>query len=190
MTRAPEPILDRCRGLGAFHEPRVIKDAPPTGRSIFPSRATYFYKHGRGSRIIFERGGVHKTKRAHHASHVEITQCQNADGCCPSGCNISTDGDCRIVCGDGIVSQGETCDPPGSCPANCDDGDGCTEDFHAATTHVQHRLLSYALLPMRGSRRLLSPGLQQLDGQRLPALMRRQKARRPRRTAATRAALC
>ena len=32
------------------------------------------------------------------------------------------------VCGDGIISPGETCDPPGTCPVSCDDADVCTAD--------------------------------------------------------------
>ncbi len=33
-------------------------------------------------------------------------------------------------CGDGVVDTGagETCDPPESCPTDCDDGDSCTLD--------------------------------------------------------------
>ena len=32
------------------------------------------------------------------------------------------------VCGNGNVEEGETCDPPASCPATCDDSDSCTID--------------------------------------------------------------
>ena len=32
------------------------------------------------------------------------------------------------VCGDGVVGPGETCDPPGTCPATCGDGNACTTD--------------------------------------------------------------
>jgi hypothetical protein len=64
-------------------------------------------------------------------THAAVIQCQSADGCCPPGCSIGTDSDCPIACGDGVVSQGETCDPPSSCPLNCDDGDYCTEDVPA-----------------------------------------------------------
>jgi cysteine-rich repeat protein len=34
-----------------------------------------------------------------------------------------------VVCGDGIVSPGETCDPPHTCPVTCDDADACTVDL-------------------------------------------------------------
>ncbi|MDD9935629.1 MAG: hypothetical protein OXT09_18605, partial [Myxococcales bacterium] len=37
-----------------------------------------------------------------------ITACQNADGCCPSGCNDQNDSDCG--CGDGVLDPGEECD--------------------------------------------------------------------------------
>jgi len=31
-------------------------------------------------------------------------------------------------CGDGVIGPGETCDPPESCPEDCDDGDPCSTD--------------------------------------------------------------
>lgn len=31
-------------------------------------------------------------------------------------------------CGDGVLTGDELCDPPGSCPLSCDDGDACTAD--------------------------------------------------------------
>ncbi len=64
-----------------------------------------------------------------------ITQCAHGDGCCPSGCGPSDDSDCQAICGDGLVSTGETCDTgiqpgnPGACPTTCeDDGNLCTSD--------------------------------------------------------------
>ncbi|MBN2493806.1 MAG: hypothetical protein JXR96_04375 [Deltaproteobacteria bacterium] len=57
-----------------------------------------------------------------------ITACAGDDGCCPSACNANTDSDCQPACGNGAVEQGETCDPPASCPAGCDDGNACTVD--------------------------------------------------------------
>jgi parallel beta-helix repeat protein len=59
-------------------------------------------------------------------SHTPIIFCRDGDGCCPEGCNASTDADCVAVCGNGVVEPGEDCD--GDCPASCDDGDGCTID--------------------------------------------------------------
>jgi hypothetical protein len=45
------------------------------------------------------------------------TKCINADGCCPAGCNTTNDSDCKPVCGNGVVEQGELCD--GNCPSKC-----------------------------------------------------------------------
>jgi hypothetical protein len=61
-------------------------------------------------------------------SHSSITSCSSGDGCCPTSCDSSTDTDCSVGCGNGIVEAGETCDPPESCPANCNDGNACTVD--------------------------------------------------------------
>jgi hypothetical protein len=61
-------------------------------------------------------------------THTQVTACKDGDGCCPSGCSANTDSDCSASCGNGTVEQGETCDPPSSCPTSCDDGESCTED--------------------------------------------------------------
>lgn len=49
-----------------------------------------------------------------------VTACslQTADGCCPGFCTGATDVDCAI-CGNGVVEQGEACDPLTSCPSTC-----------------------------------------------------------------------
>ncbi|MBW2261992.1 MAG: hypothetical protein JRG91_08480 [Deltaproteobacteria bacterium] len=58
-----------------------------------------------------------------------IVSCVGGDGCCPGGCDSTTDSDCGVsICGNGTIDLGETCDPPGSCPTSCDDGNGCTVD--------------------------------------------------------------
>jgi hypothetical protein len=44
-----------------------------------------------------------------------IERPRDGDGCCPPGENAAADADCQ-VCGDGIVSLGEYCDPPEECP--------------------------------------------------------------------------
>jgi hypothetical protein len=44
-------------------------------------------------------------------SHMPITAPQAGDGCCPSGANAASDGDCETRCGDGVVTGNETCDP-------------------------------------------------------------------------------
>lgn len=62
-----------------------------------------------------------------------FTECRDADGCCPAACNERTDDDCRSVCGDGVVSPDEICEPLITCPISCDDGDPCTRDGFAGT---------------------------------------------------------
>ncbi len=59
-------------------------------------------------------------------SHNSITSCVSLDGCCPAGCNKTTDSDCSATCGNGIVEPGEICD--GNCPTSCSDGVPCTKD--------------------------------------------------------------
>lgn len=60
--------------------------------------------------------------------HQPITSCAAGDGCCPAGCDTTSDGDCTPTCGNGVVELGETCDPPGACPSACDDDNACTAD--------------------------------------------------------------
>lgn len=59
-----------------------------------------------------------------------VTSCAGGDGCCPAGCNHSTDSDCSAKCGDGNLDPGEECEAGSSkpCPASCNDGDPCTDD--------------------------------------------------------------
>ena len=63
-----------------------------------------------------------------------IKVCQSGDGCCPEGCARDSDNDCAPVCGNAVLEPGEICDrgitagKPGSCPAVCDDYQGCTRD--------------------------------------------------------------
>jgi len=62
-------------------------------------------------------------------THVAVTACASGDGCCPAGCTALVDRDCGVMCGDGRIEAGETCDPPSSCPIACpDDGDRCTAE--------------------------------------------------------------
>jgi cysteine-rich repeat protein len=51
-----------------------------------------------------------------------VTACMTTgDGCCPSGCTVSTDSDCpAAVCGNGVVESPEICDDN-----NTVSGDGC-----------------------------------------------------------------
>ena len=68
-------------------------------------------------------------------THTPITAPANGDGCCPPGANSNNDSDCPVICGNGVIESGETCDPgipsgKGKCPtlADCDDKDKCTKD--------------------------------------------------------------
>jgi hypothetical protein len=59
--------------------------------------------------------------------HEAMTGCLDGDGCCPGGCNVATDDDCPVACGNGVVDPGETCDQ--ACPVYCADGNACTTDL-------------------------------------------------------------
>lgn len=61
-------------------------------------------------------------------SHSAIVTCDPGDGCCPAGCNANSDSDCSVSCGNNEIEDGETCDPPATCPTDCIDGEACTED--------------------------------------------------------------
>ncbi|MDX2021733.1 MAG: hypothetical protein SF187_15935 [Deltaproteobacteria bacterium] len=70
-------------------------------------------------------GSVENCSR--RCTEVSLRACAGGDGCCPVGCSIRTDADCAPVCGNGIVEDQETCDPPTSCPTSCPaDADLCT----------------------------------------------------------------
>jgi hypothetical protein len=69
------------------------------------------------------------------------------DGCCPAGAMHADDADCPVVCGNGVLEPGETCEiGPGvsasdACPTGCDDGDPCTFDQlegHGCQTGCRH----------------------------------------------------
>lgn len=59
-----------------------------------------------------------------------VSVCESGDGCCGTGCTGADDADCAIVCGNGVLEPGETCDPSGSCPgaSDCLDDSACTVD--------------------------------------------------------------
>jgi hypothetical protein len=86
---------------------------------------------------------------AHCVAHP-ITACVSKDQCCPAWCTIANDSDCPVICGDGIVSTGESCDRaittglPGACPASCDDSDACTIDRARGTVEGCTRACSHA----------------------------------------------
>jgi len=68
------------------------------------------------------------TECSANCTHMPVTAPANSDGCCPSGANAKTDNDCMPKCGNGVVEEGEACDPVSSCPRSCDDGELCTAD--------------------------------------------------------------
>ncbi len=43
------------------------------------------------------------------------TQCASNDDCCPGACNANNDNDCQPKCGNGVVEQGEKCEPVAEC---------------------------------------------------------------------------
>ncbi|HKU41718.1 MAG TPA: DUF4215 domain-containing protein [Polyangiales bacterium] len=59
-----------------------------------------------------------------HCEPRPISAPMPGDGCCPPGANATEDADCAAVCGNGVLERGETCDPPGACPA-CKTDDPC-----------------------------------------------------------------
>lgn len=52
-------------------------------------------------------------------SHVAITRLAVGDGCCPSGANATSDGDCVPVCGNGVHEPSEECDGEEGCSGDC-----------------------------------------------------------------------
>ncbi len=63
---------------------------------------------------------------------TEITEWIDGDGCCPSGANEYTDGDCAPLCGNGVCETSEPATCPADCQcvtnADCDDHYACTFD--------------------------------------------------------------
>ena len=76
-------------------------------------------------------------------SSVAITMCVGGDGCCPAGCNATSDSDCSPSCGNGVVESGETCDPIGTCPSSCSDGNACTRDVLTGSAAMCNSMCSY-----------------------------------------------
>ena len=66
----------------------------------------------------------------------EISAFIDGDACCPDGATSLEDEDCAVVCGNGVLESGESCDTgiaaggAGACPtvADCADMDSCTVD--------------------------------------------------------------
>ena len=57
---------------------------------------------------------------------ASITTVGAKDGCCPTGADATSDQDCEVACGNGVVERGESCDPMTSCPV-CTSDDACLE---------------------------------------------------------------
>ena len=107
------------------------------------------------------------------ADNIGGSQCQRAcvyttktanlvvkDGCCPLGATSKTDLDCKVICGNGLLEAGESCDPAitsgaGKCPtlADCDDGNTCTADS-----------LSGSACNLKCKSAAVQPGASQKDG--------------------------
>ncbi|PKN47252.1 MAG: hypothetical protein CVU59_03540 [Deltaproteobacteria bacterium HGW-Deltaproteobacteria-17] len=81
-----------------------------------------------------------------HCLVSDITNFISHDGCCPIGGDLTHDSDCAAICGNGVIEPGETCDPPGSCPTTCDDGDSCTAD--TMTGHTDDCTAGCSSLPI------------------------------------------
>ncbi|HVX96409.1 MAG TPA: hypothetical protein VHK47_15960 [Polyangia bacterium] len=95
--------------------------------------------------------GVPASCNARCVAHP-VTACVSGDGCCPAWCTIANDSDCSVVCGDGVLSAGETCDRAitaglaGACARTCDDGDACTADWAAGTIAGCSRTCGHAAI--------------------------------------------
>ena len=73
------------------------------------------------------------------AGSGSTTAAQGGDGCCPTGATHMTDLDCPVVCDNGMVEAGETCDSaipagmPGACPAPCPAHGACDKEVVEGT---------------------------------------------------------
>jgi hypothetical protein len=59
------------------------------------------------------------------------TTCTSGDGCCPSSCNSLNDSECPASCGNGVVENGENCDPVSQCNSR---RDACTSNRDTVRT--------------------------------------------------------
>lgn len=62
------------------------------------------------------------------------------DGCCPTNGTALTDPDCGVVCGNGVVEAGESCDD-----GNTEDGDGCAAECWNEEALAAYRISSLEL---------------------------------------------
>ena len=88
--------------------------------------------------------------------NAPITAPANGDGCCPSGANSTTDSDCQVACGNGVLETGEVCDTGiatgvGSCPTTCNDMMSCTADTLQGGGTCQAMCMNVAItMPING----------------------------------------
>jgi len=69
-------------------------------------------------------------------SNTPIDECNaSSDGCCPSGCNETTDPDCEPRCGNMVIETGEDCDD-----GDMDPDDGCDMCMDAARPPTAFRM--------------------------------------------------
>ena len=61
-----------------------------------------------------------------------VTNLLDGDGCCPTGGTADTDTDC-MLCGNGQLDVGETCDPPSTCPTSCPPPNGCMQSIEVGS---------------------------------------------------------
>jgi cysteine-rich repeat protein len=60
-----------------------------------------------------------------HCEPVPITAFNTGDDCCPEGADATEDGDCTSICDNGVIEEGETCDPAASCITTCTSPNVC-----------------------------------------------------------------
>lgn len=88
-------------------------------------------------------------------ANIPVTQAISGDQCCVVGATVATDSDCAPSCGDGVVSEGEQCDPAlrGSCPTvvTCERlTTGCHRGVLVGTGCAAHCVVEDILKPAEG----------------------------------------
>ncbi|MEZ4335246.1 MAG: DUF4215 domain-containing protein [Sandaracinaceae bacterium] len=90
-------------------------------------------------------------------TNTAITACRagTSDGCCPAGCDSTTDRDCSATCGNMVLDAGELCENGSAtpCPTSCDDGNACTIDTlvgSAATCNAECSVAPVTACSMTG----------------------------------------
>jgi cysteine-rich repeat protein len=91
-------------------------------------------------------GSIQGTGCQAECVYGQIAVCLNDDLCCAMGCNETTDNDCAAMCGNSVIETGEVCDPPGSCPASCNDNDACTQNVLSGSSLSCDAACSYPVI--------------------------------------------